>query len=41
MLVSRFLERAGDHATNIAEEIYYIEKGESSRRKCDVESIDC
>jgi phosphate transport system protein len=33
MLVSRFLERAGDHATNIAEEIYYIEKGESLKEE--------
>jgi phosphate transport system protein len=33
LLVSRFLERAGDHATNIAEEIYYIEKGESLKEE--------
>lgn len=33
LLVSRFLERAGDHATNIAEEIYYIKKGESLKEE--------
>lgn len=33
MLVARFLERAGDHATNIAEEIYYIAKGGSLKEE--------
>lgn len=27
LLVARFLERAGDHATNVSEEIYYIVTG--------------
>jgi phosphate transport system protein len=33
LLVARFLERAGDHATNIAEEIYYIVKGGSLKEE--------